>query len=315
MTEIEHRFTLDIAIDKAGIPAIQWLAENCDLSRQCLKQTMTKGAVWLQRSSSGSSLGSSASNLVDSTVDGRSTETGAIKPIRRASNKLNLGERLFLYYDTRVLQQVPPAPSLLYENSHYSVWNKPSGMLSHGSKWGDHCSITRWVEQHHPARRPSFLIHRLDRAASGIIMLAHNKKSAAALCKLFEQRKIEKRYQAIVKGHFADGVTTIETDVDSKSARTIVRLMEYQPHNDTSLVDVAIETGRKHQIRRHLSELGHAIVGDRLYNDTVITSTTPNLQLRAYILAFDCPLIQQNQSFSLDESQLLQLDRQQQQKS
>jgi tRNA pseudouridine32 synthase/23S rRNA pseudouridine746 synthase len=308
MTEIEHRFTLDIPIDKAGISAVQWLAEHCDLSKQCLKDAMTKGAVWLQRGSLGNSASSYASNSADSSVDGRSTATGAVKPIRRASNKLNLGDRLFLYYDTSVLQQVPPTPSLLYENTHYSVWNKPSGMLSHGSKWGDHCSITRWVEQHHPAQRPSFLIHRLDRAASGIIMIAHNKKSAAALCQLFEQREIEKRYQAIVNGHVADDVTTIETDIDSKSARTIVKLMEYQSHNDTSLVDVAIETGRKHQIRRHLSELGHAIVGDRLYNDTVITSTTPDLQLRAYILAFDCPITQQNQSFRLDNSQFLQLD-------
>jgi tRNA pseudouridine32 synthase/23S rRNA pseudouridine746 synthase len=309
MTEIEHRFTLDIPIDKADISAIQWLADHCDLSKQCLKEAMTKGAVWLQRSSLRTSIDSS----VDSSVASSSAATGAVKPIRRASNKLNLGDRLFLYYDTRVLQQVPLPPSLLYENSHYSVWNKPSGMLSHGSKWGDHCSITRWVEQHHPAQRPSFLIHRLDRAASGIIMMAHNKKSAAALCQLFEQRKIEKHYQAIVTGRFVDDVTTITTDIDNKSARTIVKLMEYQPHNDTSLVDVAIETGRKHQIRRHLSELGHAIVGDRLYSDMAnpiaTTNTTPDLQLRAYILAFNCPITQQNQLFSLDNSQLLQLDR------
>jgi tRNA pseudouridine32 synthase/23S rRNA pseudouridine746 synthase len=282
MTEKNDRFTLDIAIDKPNISAVQWLSEHCDLSKQVIKDSMSKGAIWLKRGS-------------------------AVHPIRRASKSLNVGEQLFFYYDINVLQQTPKIPTIIYDSPEYSVWYKPSGMFSHGSKWGDHCAITRWVEQHHPAQRPCFLIHRLDRATSGIITIAHNKKTAAALCQLFEKRLIEKRYQAVVMGEFPNTSLRIDTKIDEKHAVTQAHLHQYSSEKDYSLLDVAIETGRKHQIRKHLSSIGFPIVGDRLYNDTPIISTTPDLQLRAYHLSFKCPISLKNQCFTLPASHMLTL--------
>lgn len=243
---------------------------------------MTKGAAWLKRGSS-------------------------IQPIRRASKVLVPGEQLFFYYNAQVLAQKPHEPTLLHDSPEYSVWYKPSGMFSHGSKWGDHCAINRWVEQFHPAQRPSFLVHRLDRATSGIITLAHNKKSAAALCKLFEQRMITKRYQAVVMGELGNKEVCIDTPIDDKQAKTRVTQTHYDSRQHYSLVDVSIETGRKHQIRKHLSSIGHPIVGDRLYNTAMITDTSPDLQLRAYYLSFLCPITYKEQVFCLKPEQMLTL--------
>ncbi len=284
MTEIIKPFTLDVTINEADITAIQWLAKHCDLPKQRLKDAMSKGAAWIQ------------------------TENGSkqrAKPIRRASKILATGSRLSLYYDPKVLQQTVPAPQLIHENTQYSVWNKPSGMLSHGSKWGDHCAIVRWVEHHHQPQRSSFLIHRLDRAASGIIIIGHTKKATALLCGLFENRHISKRYHAIVEGEFPDAETLITTPIDNRKAVTIARKQAYNPATNKSLLDVSIETGRKHQIRQHLLSLGHPIVGDRHYNPHNINHDTPDLQLRAYSLSFECPISHKNQSFTLNNAEQL----------
>lgn len=286
MTEITEAFTLDIPISEGGISAITWLTKNSTLSKQRLKDAMSKGAVWLQISHN---------------------KNATVKPIRRGNNIVPQGAVLYLYYDPNVLQKTPTPPSLIEENNDYSIWNKPYGMLSHGSKWGDHCSITRWVEQHHQPQKQRFLVHRLDRAASGIMLLAHHKKSAAALSKLFETRAIEKRYQAIVHGKFSNAPVVIDTPVDNKQARSIATLTHYDPSKNYSLITIEIETGRKHQIRKHLSSIQHSIVGDRLYGSETLTAASPDLQLRSYFLSFDCPLLQKKQVFTLEPEQQLYL--------
>ena len=123
--------------------------------------------------------------------------------LRRAKRPLKSGDELHLYYDPKVQAEVPPAPTMIADVGGYSVWRKPYGMRSQGSKWGDHCTIMRWAEQHLEPERTSFTVHRLDLAANGLILVAHSKKIAGALGSLFQAREIEKRYRAIVKGDFS----------------------------------------------------------------------------------------------------------------
>lgn len=286
MTEINHRFTLDITIDQPNIAAVEWLSQHCDLSKKALKETMAKGAVWLKKN------------------EGRSRA----KVIRRASNPLSVGDQLFCYYDSHVLTQEPPTPSNLYSGNSYSVWYKPSGMFSHGSKWGDHCAITRWVEQHHQPQQPSFLVHRLDRATQGILVIAHNKKAAAELCQQFENHTTEKHYHAIVDGELPITPMRITHPIDNKSAVTTAKRIQYCPKQDKSLVDISIETGRKHQIRKHLAQQGYPIHGDRLYNSAPITDSSPDIQLCAYQLSFICPDENQKKTFTLNETLFLDLE-------
>ena len=241
--------------------AVDHIATASGLSKQKVKQAMQKGAVWL-------------------------TQGTKTRRLRRASKLAKPGDSLHLYYNEHILAAVPSAPTLIADETAYSVWYKPCGMLSQGSKWGDHCTITRWVEQNLKPQRPCFVIHRLDRAATGLILVGHQKRSAAALSKLFQLRELEKHYRVIVHGQFPTepATHTFTTAIDGRSACSHVRCLEYNIENDQSLLEVVIESGRKHQIRRHLSEAGFAVVGDRIYGQG---DDSQDLQLTACYLAFN----------------------------
>jgi tRNA pseudouridine32 synthase/23S rRNA pseudouridine746 synthase len=167
MSDNTVRFELKIPVEKGSVNAIDLLADHCELSRQQIKQAMSKGAVWLQK--------------------GKRTQR-----LRRATKNLNSGELLQLYYDKRLLDQTPVPPKLLHDFGAYSVWFKPAGMLAQGTEWGDHCSLLRVSELAFAKPRQSFLVQRLDREAFGLMIIAHQQKAAAQLSTLFQQRKIEK---------------------------------------------------------------------------------------------------------------------------
>jgi tRNA pseudouridine32 synthase/23S rRNA pseudouridine746 synthase len=257
------KFEKSIKIDTSGITAIEALSQNLELSKQKIKEAMQKGCVWQS--------------------SGKHT-----RRIRRAKKELKQGELLHIYYDEQVLNMEPTPPELIADEKDYSIWNKPCRMLSQGSKWGDHCTVTRWAEQHLKPHRPAFVVHRLDRSARGLIVVAHTKKAAAALSKMFADRKVEKIYHAQVSGRWPHQETiTLDSPVDGKTAVSHVTPVRYLPERAATLLEIAIETGRKHQIRKHLANQGFPIVGDRLYGSH---DTTSDLQLIAVKLHFQCPL-------------------------
>jgi len=276
MSELPNRFENHIEVTQRDNIAVDFLAAETGLSKQLIKQLMQKGAIW-------------------QTI-GKKTQR-----LRRAKKSLRQGATLHLYYDKTVLDMIPPEPRLLADEGHYSVWHKPYGMLSQGSKWGDHCTITRWAEQHLLPQRNSFTVHRLDRAANGVIIVAHEKKAAAALSDLFQQRQIDKRYRIWVHGQFdneatLDKPTSIGSEIDGRQAISHFYFVEYDLEKNQSLLDVSIDTGRKHQIRRHSAELGFPVVGDRLYGEIKVAD---NLQLTAYYLAFQCPFSHKQKTFNV----------------
>ncbi|VAW89198.1 Pseudouridine synthase [hydrothermal vent metagenome] len=272
------RSEFHVDIKEGDTNAVDALAEVSGFSKQRVKMAMQRGAVWL-------------------------TSRGSCRRIRRAKKVLRVGDELDFYYDEKVLLSDPVAPTLIVDEGDYSLWFKPCGLLSQGSKWGDHCTVSRWAEQHLSPQRPSFIIHRLDRAATGFILVGHSKKAAAALSSLFQLREIEKRYQVIVHGEFPEtpGPTTINIEIDGKASTSHVTRIEFDQQQQRSLLSVHIETGRKHQIRRHLSESGYAVVGDRLYG----TGTDKeDLQLSACYLAFKCPLSGKPRRYTLADELL-----------
>lgn len=218
--------------------------------------------------------------------------------LRRSSKEISPGQTIHLYYNESVLDASVPDAQLIKDYDKYSVWYKPRGMLCQGSKWGDHTTITRYVEQNLQPQRNAFLVHRLDRATSGLILIGHTKQATTQLCELFQDRQLDKRYLAIVQGKTPDKLT-IETEVDSKPAKSHLTLEAYDDKQDRSLVEVKIDTGRKHQIRCHMASIGHTVVGDRLYNSD---DQSVDLQLTAYKLSFTCPIEQQPIELILPES-------------
>lgn len=239
------------------------LVEASALPASRVSDAMASGAVWLR------------------------TRHG-IRRLRRRSATLSEGDELFLNYDEAVLSQTTAPAKLIEDGGRWSVWLKPPGMRSQGSRWGDHTTLGRYAETHMKPQRESFLVHRLDLAANGLMLLAHDKKAAASLSGQFAARTVVKRYHAIVHGKFPGAQNPQEyTDsIDGKSAETHASRISYDPDVKRSVLLVAITTGRKHQIRRHLADAGYPIVGDRLYGTK---DDAEDLCLTASYLEFDDP--------------------------
>jgi tRNA pseudouridine32 synthase / 23S rRNA pseudouridine746 synthase len=260
----ENRFDLpqkfEFTVTKPEQSALELLAEGTGLSKQRIKDAMNKGAVWW-------------------------TLKGKTLRMRRATKMLHQGSKIQFFYDQQVLARTPETPTLIHNADRYSIWFKPAGMLAQGSQWGDHCSILRWVEVNGQSKQECCLVHRLDADAQGLMIIAHDSQSAAKLSQLFQARDMRKFYQAWVVNPSNIPLTelTITDDLDGKSAITHIKTILAE--TDKTLLDVSIETGRKHQIRRHLASIGHPIVGDRLYG----TKSPEGLQLLAYRLEYVCP--------------------------
>lgn len=278
MTEYIAPITLEVTAPQSGETALNLLSTSSGLSKQRIKDAMNKGAVWW-------------------------TKKNKMLRLRRASQVLEPGTRLALFYDPQVLTRIAEAPTLIADTRRYSVWFKPHGLLSQGSQWGDHCSILRWAEVHLQPKRACFLIHRLDGDAAGLLLLAHDSQSAARLSQLFQDHNIQKKYQARVTGlvNITGEEKIIAQVIDGKSAITHIKLLQQDTNLLESLLDIRIETGRKHQIRRHLADLGHPIIGDRLYGKT---NKRP-LQLLAYQLEFVCPFTKKLMNYTLPQEQML----------
>ncbi len=265
VSDTGDRLEFHLTAESQEDSAVELLSTAAKLPKQRIKLAMTQGAVWI-------------------------TRRGSTQRLRRAKRQLQIGDELHLYYDEKVLAEEPPAPELVADVGGYSVWNKPCGLRSQGSKWGDHCTLVRWAERNLHPERSAFTVHRLDRAANGLMMVAHSKTVAAALAELFRRREIEKRYRVLVHGDFSKqpGDLEITSAIDGKPAKSTVSLQEVSADGRQSWLDVQIESGRKHQVRRHLSEFGYPVVGDRLYG--AASSDSIDLQLTAYLLAFRCPV-------------------------
>lgn len=270
MSESPSRTEFHHTVNQPGVTVLDCLAEQTPLSKQQIKQCLAKGAVWLQK--------------------GKHQQR-----LRRVKKVLHKGEQIHLYFDPLILTQPVPEASLIADLKRYSVWHKPSGMLAQGTMWGDHCSLLRFTEQFFTPARQSFLVHRLDREARGLMLIAHDKQAAAALSELFQKRQIDKHYQVSVTGQLANKTLTIDQPLDGKSASTTLTLLDYMVDKNQSLLQVSIDSGRKHQIRRHCAAVGHPVVGDSRYGKV----DPAGLQLQAIYLAFDCPLTRQRQTFSL----------------
>ncbi|MEM1262026.1 MAG: RNA pseudouridine synthase [Pseudomonadota bacterium] len=254
-----------VAVTAAAARAVELLAEVSQLPKQRIKVAMQRGAVWL-------------------------TRAGHTARLRRASRSLRIGDELHLYYNDSILREEPVLPRLVADERCYSVWDKPSGLRSQGSKWGDHCTVVRCAERNLEPQRTAYTVHRLDRAATGLIVVAHAKSAAANLSQQFRERRVRKRYRAVVHGDFSVHATALRLvmPLDGKSADSECQLVTVLGDHECSVVDVTIKTGRKHQIRRHLAGAGFPIVGDRLYGSAA--STDVDLQLRAIELGFSHPI-------------------------
>ena len=199
----------------------------------------------------------------------------------------------------------------LYEDPHLLVLDKPAGLLCVPGRGADKQDCLSARAQ---ARWPDALIvHRLDMATSGLLLMARSPAIQRALSAAIEARQVDKGYQAIVDGVLAPGDdwslidAPIAADWPRRPLRIVAahgkpsltrwRVLRALPEIGGSQLDLAPLTGRTHQLRVHLASIGHPILGDALYGDAQIESRAPRLWLHATMLAFAHPATQQPMRF------------------
>ena len=185
-----------------------------------------------------------------------------------------------------------PGIDIIYLDHSLLVVNKPPGLLSLPDGYDSSVPHLRTVLE--PEFGRLWIVHRLDKETSGVIILARDQESHSHINNQFENRTVEKTYHAIVCGKLDQEFMTINSPLRSnvgrrkrsavdplggKSAITEIRILERFPN--TTLVEAKPMTGRTHQIRVHLYSIGYPILADDLYGDDNETPIINRLALHA----------------------------------
>jgi 23S rRNA pseudouridine1911/1915/1917 synthase len=271
---------LVVAREHAGLRLDRWLAAVSELSRRRARALVAAGRV---------------------AVGGR--------PVRVQSRRLGTGDVVEVALpaaELGVAGMAAPSPlEILYRDPSLIVVAKPAGVLSQPAarrRSGELALDERLRDQlaRDEGRRPElYLIHRLDRGASGVVVFARTRKAAAALSEAFRDGRAERRYRAVVEGRPGFDRRTVEAPI-ARDASGGWRF-EVAPEGRPAATEVEVErqgeswavvrcrllTGRTHQVRVHLAWLGHPVVGDRLYGSALPAS---RLLLHAEALTLPHPV-------------------------
>ena len=150
-----------------------------------------------------------------------------------------------------------PHVRILWQDSRYLAADKPAGLLTQGR--GSAEELLRRQEGN-PAIAA---VHRLDKETSGVLLFAKDAEALEAAIAMFRTHRVVKHYAAIVAGRVEREMSTLTETLDGERAVTHLKRLRATP--DATFLSVRIETGRTHQIRRHLAGIRHPVVGDRQY--------------------------------------------------
>ncbi len=202
---------------------------------------------------------------------------------------------------------------ILYEDEYLLVVNKPPFMLSHPTRWERQGTLLNALLYHslkNGEKNPRLgLVNRLDRETSGILLVAKQEKALQHLAHQFDQRQVKKVYQAIVFGVPQDLTGEITAPIgwfressswgvsleNSKSAHSNYQVKKH--NSKFSWVELHPRTGRTHQLRIHMSHIGHPILGDKLYSSFELEENFIDLVKRHFLhaerLTFQHPISNQ----------------------
>jgi 23S rRNA pseudouridine1911/1915/1917 synthase len=265
---LDFPLTLTASLEAAGQRLDQYLATHLsEVSRARVQQLIEKGEVLVNRAAA------------------------------KASLRLKGEEQITIIAPPHAppLRAIPEeiALDIVYEDDDLAIVNKPAGMMVHAGAGATDDARNRGTLVnallHHFGElsgvggelRPG-IVHRLDRATSGLMVVAKNDESHRRLAKQFSRREVHKTYIALVHGWPKQDRGTIQSAISRHSQRRTrmttqgfggreavthyaVRRKIDAPYGKFALVELKIETGRTHQIRVHMSSLGHPVVGDALY--------------------------------------------------
>lgn len=204
-----------------------------------------------------------------------------------------------------------PYIDVLFEDGDILVLNKQSGLLSVPGKRPEHfdCLETR-VQESYPE---ALQVHRLDRGTSGVFIMARNPDAQRYLNNGFARRKTKKHYVAEVFGHVEGEEGTIDLPLIADWPNRPMQMVDFEVgkpslthwrvaerKSETTLMDLKPETGRSHQLRVHMRELGHPIIGDDFYATGQALAMSPRLNLHAKSLSVLHPATGERVSFDTE---------------
>ncbi|HEY9714901.1 MAG TPA: RluA family pseudouridine synthase [Chroococcales cyanobacterium] len=201
--------------------------------------------------------------------------------VTKPGQKLKESDVVKVDYDMSELDKIPDIDlPILYEDEDCIVLNKPVGVLTHSKgAFNPEATVATFLRTriNGMAGERAGIVHRLDRATSGVIICAKNPAALSWLQKQFSQRKTKKTYIAIVEGAMSQNHAVIDMPIERNPKRpqtfrvgangkpAVTEYSVTENNGTLSLLELKPTTGRTHQLRVHLSNLGHPILGDQLY--------------------------------------------------
>lgn len=173
--------------------------------------------------------------------------------------------------------------NILFEDNHQLVVVKPAGIVTQPSGVADRESLEmqakEWLKQKYQKKGNVFLeaVHRIDKPVSGIVLFAKTSKALSRLHASMREKKVKKTYLAIVEGHIQKKEGTLIHDLvhdehfatvakkGEEGKQAVLHYKVLESYQKTDLVEIALETGRYHQIRAQFAAIGHPILGDAKY--------------------------------------------------
>jgi tRNA pseudouridine32 synthase/23S rRNA pseudouridine746 synthase len=186
-------------------------------------------------------------------------------------------------------------PPILYEDDDIIAVDKPAGVASIPERDRAKETVPSLLEKQLGLK--AFIVHRLDKEVSGVMLFAKNPETHRYLNEEFFNRNVCKTYCALVHGALTEEKITIDKPIrlfgsgrmgidEIRGKRSLTRYEVIKRYDDRTLIHAYPLTGRRHQIRVHLYSIGHPIVGDLLYGDMAIQKKYPRLMLHSESIRF-----------------------------
>lgn len=225
------------------------------------------------------------------------------KPVRQFDHGLRPGQLVEVRWDKKTPQQQPHGLNIVHEDQDLIVINKPAGLLTIATdkekRKTAYAILSSYVKMADPNNK-IFIIHRLDRETSGLLMFARNEKIKQQIQENWTSTIDQRTYIAVVEGEVEQQEGTIVSWLNESKAfivysfqnsqhgqKAITHYKKIKANNTFSLLQINLETGRKHQIRVHMQDIKHPIIGDSKYGST--QSPIRRMGLHAQVLAFTHP--------------------------
>ena len=232
--------------------------------------------------------------------------------VEKSSYKVKNGDNIEIEIpdakETKLEAQNIPVP-VIYEDKDIIVVNKPKGMVVHPANGNPDGTLVNAILAMCKGSlsgiggeiRPG-IVHRLDKDTSGLLIVAKNDEAHIKMSKQIQDRKVEKRYIALVRGNVPDDEATIDMPiarskvdrkkmaVDKNGKEAVTHFKVLKRYGNYTLLEIKIDTGRTHQIRVHMSYIGYPVVGDSVYSSGKNEFGIEGQMLHARYLKFKHPI-------------------------